>query len=127
MCVAIGLHMSIRWLWVGLPVLAIGCVAPAGPSGTESEEGPLPRNDEAISVYARHKAGPPNLCVVGERRATIGGAVVTFPVPCIPEDMIEPGTPVEDELVDPDPTVEEPGMDEIDAFDPGAAADRQMR
>jgi hypothetical protein len=105
--------MSKRWLWVGLPIVAMGCAAPSGPVGAERDD-PLPENDDAISPYARHPPGPPSLCVVGQRISTFHGNYLTLPVRCIPDDLLEPGTPVEDDALDPETAVEEPAIEEID-------------
>jgi hypothetical protein len=117
--------MSTRWLWVGLPILAIGCVAPAGPGGTESDGQPLPQNDEATSPYARHAVGPPNLCVVGQRIATVFGQSVTVPVACTADDVLDPEDPVEDSELDPGEAFEVPAP-EAEAVSANASVD-QMR
>ncbi len=115
--------MSSRWFWVGLPVLAIGCMAPAAPAGTESDDRPTPQNDEAVSPYATHKTGPPSLCVVGQKVVAFNGETVTLPVPCIPEELLDPGTPVEDDAFDVDAPIERPDIGDIDPI----AAERQER
>lgn len=112
--------MSRRWLWVGLPILAIGCVAQAGPVDAESDDRPVPQNDDATSAYAKHKAGPPSLCVVGQRVAAFNGEFVTLPVPCIPDDQLEPGDPVEEDAVDPEAPVEQPGIEDGYQGDPAS-------
>ena len=83
-----------QWLWVGLPILVMGCVAPEREVGEDTR--PLPQNDETTSPYASAGTDPANPCFAGQDVAAPGGETVTFPVPCQHELFLHPGEPVED-------------------------------
>lgn len=113
--------MRKAWIWVTVPLFAVGCVAQTTPEGGPGDTPGFDGTD-AISEYAQHPADPPDPCVQGMKEPSVDGRTVTLPVPCARQVFVDPSDPPPD--AEARQRLDLPVEDAAQREAPGAAAAR---